>query len=319
VHRGQAARGDLGLAIATRALGKAFDGIPPAAGAVVMGTGIVSTALLLDRHETLSRILLAVGAGVWIGLAVVLADRTLREADRVRRDSRSPAALTGVAATGVLGARLTELGWRWAGVAALAIALVLWLMLLGPLLRNWATPTVGASLMLAVSTESLAVLAATLATRERAHWLLDAAVIPFVLGLAMYGFVISRFELKQLLMGRGDQWITGGALAISTLAAAQLTGVTHALKTASIVLWVATMAWLPILLVAEALRPRLDYDLRRWSTVFPVGMYAACSFAVGAAARSHLISDFAKIWVWVSLAVWLVVSAAMLCRLRRLA
>jgi hypothetical protein len=30
-------------------------------------------------------------------------------------------------------------------------------------------------------------------------------------------------------------------------------------------------------------------------------MYAACSFAVGAAAHSRPITDFAKIWVWVSL------------------
>jgi tellurite resistance protein TehA-like permease len=104
---------------------------------------------------------------------------------------------------------------------------------------------------------------------------------------------------------------------MSTLAAALLAGVGGALKTMSIVLWVATMVWLPALLAAETLRRRLDYDLRRWSTVFPVGMYAACSFAVGATANSRPITDFAKIWVWVSVAVWLFVSAAMLGRLRR--
>jgi uncharacterized membrane protein YoaK (UPF0700 family) len=43
-------------------------------------------------------------------------------------------------------------------------------------------------------------------------------------------------------------------------------------------------------------------------------MYAACGFAVGATAGSRPITDFAKIWVWVSLAVWLIVSAAMLGR-----
>ena len=69
-----------------------------------------------------------------------------------------------------------------------------------------------------------------------------------------------------------------------------------------------------MLLAAEVLRPRLRYDVRRWSTVFPVGMYAACSFVVGAAARAPGIADFARIWVWVGVAVWLSVFLAMLAR-----
>jgi hypothetical protein len=35
------------------------------------------------------------------------------------------------------------------------------------------------------------------------------------------------------------------------------------------------------LIVAEAIRPRLGYDVRRCATVFPLGMHPACSFAVG--------------------------------------
>jgi len=43
-------------------------------------------------------------------------------------------------------------------------------------------------------------------------------------------------------------------------------------------------------------------------------VYAPCSFAIGAVAHSRLITDFAKIWVWVSVALWLIVSAAMVGR-----
>jgi tellurite resistance protein TehA-like permease len=160
-----------------------LDATEPAAGAVVMGTGIVSTALLLDRHTTLSRILIAIAAAIWIALAGILITRAARDPARARQEARSPAALTGVAATSVLGARLALLGWRWAGVATLVIASLLWLILLPPVLRSWTTPTLGVSLMLAVSTESIAVLAATLAPRERASWLLYAACAPFLLGL----------------------------------------------------------------------------------------------------------------------------------------
>jgi tellurite resistance protein TehA-like permease len=307
---------------AAGAVKRTLDAIPPASGAVVMGTGIVSIALSLDGHETTSRVLLVLDAVIWVALAVLLPARAARDHQRFRSDVRTPAALTSAAGTAVLGTRLTVLGWGWAGVALLVIALVLWAALLGPVLTHWSTPTVGASLLLTVSTESLAVLAATLASADHAHWLLVAAIAPFGLGLAFYVFVIARFDLRQLAVGRGDHWITGGALAISTLAAGKITAGAKALailgggggtlQSVSLGLWALTMLWLPVLLLAEALRPRPGYDVRRWSTVFPVGMYAACSFAVGQAAPASAITSFARAWVWVALMVWPIVFAAML-------
>jgi tellurite resistance protein TehA-like permease len=306
------------------ALRRILAAIPPASGAVVMGTGIVSIGLTLDGHETISRVLLGIDGVVWIALGLLLALRFTWDRDRARREARSPAALTGVAATAVLGTRLTLLGWGWAGFALLVIALALWLVLLRPVLTHWATPTVGVSLVLTVSTESLAVLAAALADYHDVRWLIYAALVPFLLGLAFYVFVISRFDPRQLLVGHGDHWITGGALAISTLAVSRialagqsvgaLSGLNGALDDVSLALWAVTMAWLPALVVAEALRPRLGYDVRRWSTVFPVGMYAACSFIAGDATDTAALTDFARIWVWVGLAVWAVVFVAMLGR-----
>jgi hypothetical protein len=309
---------------ARAALGRIIDEIPPASGAVVMGTGIVSIGLSLDGRETLSRILLVIAGLAWIGLALLLASRVVADRQRIRREASSPAALAGVAGTAVLGTRLTLLGWSWAGITLLAIALGIWLMLLVPVLSHWVTPTTGVSLLLTVSTESLAVLAATLAAAEHTRWLLDAALAPFLLGLCFYVFVISRFDFRQLLVGRGDQWITGGALAISTLAAGRITlgakslhalaGAGGTLEVTALVLWGLTIAWLPVLLISEALRPRLHYDGRRWSTVFPVGMYAACSFVVGVAAGAPGITDFARVWVWVGVAVWLATFAGMVLR-----
>jgi len=306
-------------------LDRVLDSIPPAAGAEVMGTGVVSIALTLDGREALSRILLVIAGVMWVALAVLLPLRARRDTERFRADIMTPPAMTSVAGTDVLGTRLALLGWTWAGIAALVIAAVIWALLIGPVLRNWKTPTVGASLILTVSTESLAVLAATLGIVERSDWLLLVALVPFVLGLCFYVFVISRFDLRQLAVGHGDHWITGGALAISTLAAGKLLGGAKALailgggggilKGVAIALWVLTMAWLPVLLLAELLRPRLEYDVRRWSTVFPVGMYAACSFVVGAAAHVDAITRFARVWVWVALAVWAAVLAAMIGRM----
>jgi hypothetical protein len=301
-----------------------LDAIPPAAGAEVMGTGIVSVALSLDHHETLSRILLVIAGGMWLALAVLVPLRARRDRARFLADIRTPPALTSVAGTAVLGTRLALLGWTGVGIVMLVLALALWSALLTPVLSHWKTPTVGASLVLTVSTESLAVLAATLALLERTQWLLVAALAPFVLGLCFYVFVIARFDFRQLAVGHGDHWITGGALAISTLAAGKLLAGAKAqailgggggvLKDVALGLWVVTMLWLPVLLVAEVVWPRFEYDVRRWSTVFPFGMYAACSFVVGAAAKAGAITSFARVWIWIALAVWAVVLTAMIRR-----
>ncbi len=302
-------------------LGRTLDSIPPAAGSEVMGTAIVSIALSLDGHETLSRVVLAIAAAIWVTLALLLPLRAARDPARFRADARTPGALTAPVATAVLGTRLTTLGWAWAGGAMLVIAFVLWVALLGPVLAGWKSPTVGVSLLLAVSAESLAVLAATLATSEHARWLLIAALVPFGLGLGLYVFVIARFDLHQLVVGRGDHWITGGALGISSLAAARIAIAASALgilggrgsplEDIAVVLWILSMLWLLVLLFAEARWPRPGYDARRWSTVFPLGMYAASSFVVGAVAHAGAITTFARVWVWIALASWAIVFAVM--------
>lgn len=301
-----------------------LNAIPPASGATVMGTGIDSVGLLLDGHRILSLILLAIDAALWVALVELLPARALSDWSRFRVDLRSPAALTSIAGTGVLGTRLTLAGWSGAGAGLLVIALLAWIALVPYVLRHWQMPTIGASFILTVCTESLALLAAALALAMRESWLLYASLVPFALGLLFYVAVVVRFDFRQLLIGRGDHWVTGGALAISTVTAGRitvaadhlrlLTGAHTALVDLSLGLWAATMVWLPVLLVAEAIRPRLSYTVRRWSTVFPVGMYAACSFVVGELSQTPAIRDFARVWVWVALAVWAVVFGGMVRR-----
>jgi tellurite resistance protein TehA-like permease len=306
--------------LTTGVLGRTLDSIRPAAGADVMGTGIVSIALSLDGEETLSRVILVIAGVIWVTLAILLPLRAARDPAGFRADAHTPAAFTASVATAVLGTRLTLLGWAWAGIATLVIALVLWAAVLRPVLAGWKSPTVGLSLLLAVSVESLAALAATVAAPEHARWLLTAALVPFGLGLGLYVFVISRFDFHQLAVGHGDHWITGGALGIAALAAAKISdganalgllgGRGGALKDIAIGLWVLMMLWLPVLLFAEARWPRLSVGAPRWSTVFPLGMYAASSLGIGAVAHAHAITSFARVWVWIAVAAWAIVFAA---------
>ena len=302
-----------------------LDSASPAAGAEVLAAGMVSVALWLDHQETFSRILLVVAAMFWLTFAVLVPVRAVRDRGRFLAEVRAPVALGSVAGAAILGVGLvTILGWRWAGIALLAIAMLLWLALLARVLGSWKVPTVGASLLLAVSTESLSVLAATLAPSEHAGWLLVGALAPFALGLCFYVFVMVRFDPRQLGIGPGDHWVTGGALAISALAAGKIAarakplsvlgGGGGFLKDLAVLLWVLAILWLPLLVLAEALRPRLHYDVSRWSMVFPVGVYAAGSYVVRAVASADAISSFARVWVWVALAVWTVVFFALVHR-----
>lgn len=284
-----------------------------------MSTAIVSVALGLDHHGRLSRAVFALALVLWLALAVLLALGLACERDRVRREARTPSSFTLIAATAVIGTRLTLAGRDGVAEVLLVGAAAACLVLLVPVARHWTTPTSGVSFLPVVAVEALAVLASTLALRRHAGSLGVASFAPFVLGLVLYLCIAARFDPRQLLVGRGDHWIAGGALAISTLAAANITlaaqalglggGSAQALRNSVLALWLAAMLWLPLLAVAELLRPRLGYDSRRWSTVFPVAMYAASSIVVARLIHSTAIRGFAHAWTWVALGLWLTTAA----------
>lgn len=301
--------------------------IPPASWTVVMGSGVVSIDLSADRQVVLSAILLWFAAAVWLLLAIVLGGPLVYQRGRFAREASSPVSLTASAATAVLGTRLVVQDYRVAAAALLVVAGIAWGLFVMPVLRHWETPTTGISFVLSVATEGLAVIGATLAVAYRAGWLVIVAVLFLLLGLACYVFTVGRFDLGQLLSGHGDHWVAGGALAISVLAAGKVAAAAGALglfrpqhqvlTTGTLVLWCLAMAWLFPLVSCEIIRPRLRYDVRRWATVFPLGMYAACSFAVGQVTGMTGITGFARVWTWVAFTVTLVVLAGLLRRARQ--
>jgi tellurite resistance protein TehA-like permease len=155
------------------------------------------------------------------------------------------------------------------------------------------------------------VVAAVLADAGGPH-ILRAVALAFALaGLALYAAVLARFDPRELAHGRGAHWIAGGALAIGALAVADLVraqdaplGAHGVVRAAVIALWVAAMAWLVPLVAAELRWPRLAPDPRRWATVFPLGMYAAMSFAVSGVTGWAAPRAFARVETWVAAAAW---------------
>ncbi len=289
-----------------------------------MATGIVSVAMHSVGWEAISVALLVITAAAWTQFGAVFFGRLRLARARWWREAQRPTALTAVAGTAVLGSRLVQAGWAWAGWALLVVATLLCLLLIGSLARvrsprrALAPRYTGAVFLVVVAPESLAVLAASLGMRLDLEWPGLVALPAFGLGLAAYPIVLARFDVAQLRDGAGDQWVSGGSLAISTLACAEivqvlaasrnLAGLHDALRLTSVVLWGLAVAWIPLLVAADMRWPRMGYDVRRWATVFPLGMYSVMTVTTGHAAGVHAFLSLGDVLAWVSLAAWATVS-----------
>ncbi|MFI1503351.1 tellurite resistance/C4-dicarboxylate transporter family protein [Streptomyces sp. NPDC020597] len=295
---------------------------PPAFGTAVMATGIVSVGLHLAGYEALSRVWLAMAVVAWVALAADFAVRLVRERERWLADAGTPGALTAVAATSVLGTQVLARGRQTLAEALLALAAVLWPVLLVTVVRRWTRRMPGAVFLGCVATQSLAVLGAVLAKAEAAAWLAHTALVLFWLGLLLYVVALALFDFRQPAEGAGDQWVAGGALAVSALAGAKLLMAddgalylwnaddTDVLRGLTVALLVLDYVWYAVLLVAEVRWPRPRYDERRWATVFPMGMTAAATLSVAATVDLPALAGPGEALLWVAVAAWLVVAAA---------
>nr|WP_308402315.1 tellurite resistance/C4-dicarboxylate transporter family protein [Streptomyces sp. AN091965] len=283
------------------------DEVTPAAGACVMATGIISVGLHLTGHEVLSKLFLVLAALLWLLLAADFVGLLVRDRARWTAAAITPPALTAVAATTVLGTRLSLLDWQGAALALLLVAALVWPVLLLAVVRHWRRRGMpGGVFLVCVATQGLAVLAATLCLAGEGDWLGDAALACFVLGLLLYGEALLRFDLRQVWRGAGDQWVAGGALAISALAGSKLMAVPRyeGLRAVTYVLLGLALAWYAALAVAEAAAVRLRYDVRRWATVFPLGMTAVAALSAGAVADVPGLRLLGRVLLWVAVAVW---------------
>jgi hypothetical protein len=266
-----------------------------------MATGAVSVALKLDGRAAPSCALFVIALALWVVVASTFVGLVIR-GDRWSRAAGVHGSLAGVAGTTVLATRFALDGRTLPASILVGIAAALWLCLLPSMPRVMSRPAAGSSFLPVVATQGLASAIATLANGRSPVWAADLAYGLVLLGVVLYAIVLARFDVRKIWVGRGDHWILGGAAAITALAAARLS---------TPVAWGAwgwAMLCLVPLLISEALRPRLGYDARRWATAFPVGMYAAAGSALADAARAPLPRRFAELWVWVGVAVWLLVA-----------
>ena len=273
----------------------------------VMATGVVSVAASGQRFPILSDVLLSVAVSAWAALTVVVALRR-------RRGRPRPQALAFVAATTVIGARVSDSGAMPLALALLTLGVVAWSVLL--FRSELARP--GADwLLVVVATESLAVLAATLAPRF-GDGLLVAALAWWGLGLLLY-LPVSAAAVTDAARGRGftpDLWVLMGALAITTLAGAEIVLAGRPwMKDGALAAWAAASAWLLPLVVAELrMRSRWGYRASRWSFVFPLGMYSVASQTLAQADSVPPLHEVGRVAFFIALGAWTLVLVGLVRR-----
>ncbi|MFD9243500.1 tellurite resistance/C4-dicarboxylate transporter family protein [Streptomyces sp. NPDC059556] len=284
---------------------------PPVAGAAVMATGILSVGLSVAGFEVVSVVALWLASALWLLLALGFSALLLSDRRHWEATADTPSALTAVAATTVLGVRFELLGLTPVAVSLLVIAALVWPVMLVAVLRHLTRRAPGAVFLICVATQGLAVLCAVLVP-EAGDRLALVALTLFLLGLLLYVDALARFDVRQVVTGAGDHWIAGGALAISALTGSKLlaSGVwsgdaATALRTTTLVLTALDLAWSAVLLCGECARPRLGYDVRRWATVFPLGMTAVAALSVAAATGVAWLETLGRVLLWIAVAVWL--------------
>lgn len=320
--------------------------------ALVMATGICSTALRDIGQSTASAILLVVAAGSFGVLCVALAWRLFRFHRQVAEDlsasDRAFAFFTIAAASNVLAVRLLADGHRFPALALAGLGAVVWLILtyaipvrliLGPRPQPVLAGVNGTWFIWVVGTQSIAVATATLDQPGDGYARLTAllAVLMWSVGVVIYLIVATLVLTRLLLLEVRPQdltppyWVTMGATAITVLAAAQILAMAPApavnaarpvVAGLGIVLW-AFGTWLIPLLVAFGVwrhilnKVRLGYLPALWSIVFPLGMYAVASTNLGQVVGLPWVERIGRAWTWIAVAAWLAVFAAMCHALAR--
>jgi tellurite resistance protein TehA-like permease len=312
--------------------------------ALVMATGIVSTAAFLLGPMWLSRVLLAVACASFAVLAAALAARLVLFRAQVAADLRAPERAFGFftipASIDVLAVG-SALAGHPAGTAILAgCAAAVWLPLTygvpaSVLLGRARHPVLGVNgawLLWIVATQSLAVVAAVLiqAWPSRSALLAPASVGLWCVGLLLYLLVVTLIFMHWLNAPMqpdelGPYWILMGATAISVLAGAKVltlpAGIPVVHDTSgfiegfSFALWAFGTWWVPLLVILglwRHVRERwpLSYEPALWSVVFPLGMYSVATLTFGKAAHLTFMEPLARLVFWVAVAAWVVVAAA---------
>jgi tellurite resistance protein TehA-like permease len=329
--------------------------LSPAYFGLVMATGIVSLAAFMMEHPNLAFALFYLNVAQYGVLCVLYGLRAWRYPRRFFGDMvahlTGPGYFTTVAGTGILASQFLILAENIvAGAALWLLAVLLWVCLTYTIFTAFIVrrekPTLdkgisGSWLLAVVATQSLSVTSALLAARigqpyrmelhllALSMWLWGGMLYIWMMSLIFYRYAFFLFSPGDLAP---PYWINMGAMAISTLAgsllilnaphAPFLTSLLPFLKGFTVFYWATGTWWIPMLLVLGVWRHGFErfpfrYDPLYWGAVFPLGMYAACTWQMNRAMEFGFLSALPRAFLWVALAAWAITFVGMLRALSR--
>jgi tellurite resistance protein TehA-like permease len=237
-----------------------------------------------------------------------------------------------------------------AGELLWLVASVLWVCLIYAIFTAFTVrhdkPTLdrginGGWLLAVVATQSLSVSSALLAARigqpyrlelnlvALSTWLWGGMLYIWMMSLIFYRYAFFRFSPDDLAP---PYWINMGAMAISTLAgsllilnaphAPYLTSLLPFLKGFTVFYWATGTWWIPMLVLLGIWRHGVErfpfrYDPLYWGAVFPLGMYAACTWQLDQAMKFGFLTYLPHVFLYIALSAWVVTFASMLRALAR--
>jgi tellurite resistance protein TehA-like permease len=311
----------------------------PGCFALVMATGIISNALLLEDHRAWSDALFAINLAAYPWLWFLTIVRLLRFRRALWADLVDPRLVfsffTTIAATDVFG-----IGWNLRGFGTVAVlmwwfALAVWFVLIylsfGVLTflntAHGANVVHGGWLIAIVGTESLVILGTVVAPQLGS---LGSTVFVLIhmlwgVGLGLYGIFITLFAYRIFFFDvKPDDitpllWVVMGAAAITTNAGSTLIlndshmAFLHSMRPfidgVTLIMWAWATWWIPLLVLFGiwkhgVCRVPMTYTPTLWSLVFPLGMYALASLRLSLAADFPPLRAISQAMVWIALAAW---------------
>lgn len=328
----------------------------PAYFALVMATGIVAIACHLHGLNELAQVLGLLNVVMYPVLWLLFLVRLIKFPRRVLSDCMSHQRATGyfttVAATSVLGSQTVHLyGNTDTATVLWWVALVLWAVatygVFSILVTRDEKPALsdginGGWLVAVVATQSIVVLGCTvnrplIGDRDTtlyillSFWLCGGMLYFWIISLIFYRNLFFRFSPGELMP---PYWINMGSVAISTLAGASLARLANTsdvfgpmlpfIQGFTVMFWATATWWIPMLIVLGIWRHfirkyPIAYDPLYWGLVFPLGMYAVCTFQLGHIIEIPVLFSIASIFVIAATVSWLLTFMGMLRRLEFLA